>query len=206
MSTSIARACSGDSDLKRGKAALAIAAVAGTLLGTQAAFAQDKGFYLGGALGQARLTEWCDTSSAGPGQSLSACEDTDTAWKVFGGYRFNRHVALEGTYLSWGKVSGTITSPGTTTNVSAEQTSMGVAAVGSFDFTPQFSVFGKAGFLLTEQDVRVGGNTVSGDETEFHYGLGLRFAFAPNWAARAEWEKSDELKAQMISVGVEFRF
>jgi opacity protein-like surface antigen len=190
-----------------GKSVLAIAAFAGGLAASPGVLAQDRGAYLGGALGQAKVTDWCDTSGAPAGASLPACEDTDTAWKVFGGYRFNRYLAVEGTYVNWGTVTGTVQlANGSRTDVSAEQTSLGVAAVGSFEFTPQFGVFGKAGFLSTDQEARAASTTTDGSDTEFHYGLGLRFAFTPNWVARAEWEKTDKLKVEMMSLGVEYRF
>jgi len=161
------------------------------------AFAQDAGFYLGGALGQAKFTEWCV-----PAPTVLSCDDKDSAWKLFGGYRFNRHVAVEGTYVDWGTATGTVAGVG---SVSAEQTSMGIAAVGSLDLGSQFSVFGKAGFLMTEQETPAS-STPERDETEFHYGLGARFHFTPGWAARAEWEKTEKLEVEMLSIGVEYRF
>ena len=180
-----------------GKSAFATAAFAGGLVASQPLFAQESGWYLGGSLGQATFTEWCVDSP-----SVLACDDKDTAWKIFGGYRFNRYFGVEGTYIDWGKATGTVTGP---REVSAEQTSMGIAAVGSFELTPQFSVFGKAGFLMTEQETPAS-STTEREETEFHYGLGVKFAFTPQWAARAEWEKTEKLKVEMLSIGVEFRF
>ena len=204
MSSSIARECSTDSELKSGKAALAIAAFAGGLFGAQGAFAQDKGFYLGGALGQATFKGFCVDDP-----SVLTCDEKDTAWKVFGGYRFNRYVAIEGTYVDWGKAIGTVdpVGPAGPVVVPLSQTGMGVAAVGSFALTPQFSVFGKAGFLMTEQKTpaSASGNT-SRDETEFHYGLGARFSFTPNWGMRAEWERTEKTEVEMLSIGVEYRF
>ena len=78
--------------------------------------------------------------------------------------------------------------------------------VGSLELAPQFAVFGKAGFLLSEQKTKVAGASTDRDDTEFHYGLGARFSFAPNWAARAEWERTEKLKVEMFSIGVEYRF
>lgn len=185
--------------MKRVRSALAVAALGMALLAPASALAQDAGFYLGGAFGQAKLKEWC---RVGPTDVLSACEDTDTGWKLFGGYRFNRYVAIEATYVNWGETSGTVNG----ISVSAEQTSMGIAAVGSLELGPQFSVFGKAGFLMTEQDIKRPSGNVKGDETEFHYGLGVRFRFTPNWAARGEWERTEKLKVEMLSIGAEYRF
>jgi OOP family OmpA-OmpF porin len=182
----------------------------GTLLGaffSLAALAQERGAYLGGALGQSKFKEWCDVSGAPAGFVLNACEDTDTGWKLFGGYRFNRYVAIEGTYANWGKVTATV---GGSTNISAEQQSMGVAAVGSLELGPQFSVFGKLGLLMTEQEIKrstaTQTTTVEGDETELHYGLGVKYRFTAKWAARAEWERTEKLKVEMLSIGAEFRF
>lgn len=89
--------------------------------------------------------------------------------------------------------------------MSAEQSSMGIDAVRMLDLAPQSSIFGKAGSLLTEQELPAS-IAPEREETEFHYGIGARFAFAPNWAARAEWEKTEKLKVGLLSVGVEYRF
>ena len=70
-------------------------------------------------------------------------------------------------------------------------------------------LFGKAGFLQTEQEtrrIRPNPTTVSRDETELHYGLGVKYAFTRNWALRGEWENTEKLKVEMLSIGVEYRF
>jgi OmpA-OmpF porin, OOP family len=174
--------------------ALALAVPAGVA-------AQESGAYLGGALGQTRFTQWCD-----PG--TSACDDKDSGWKVFGGYRFNRHFALEGSYIDWGEVTATVAGP-PLTNVAAKQRSYGLAALGSLQLGPQFAVFGKLGLLSTEQETRrVSPNpsTFTRDETELHYGVGAAYSLTSNWAIRGEWENTEKLKVQMLSIGVEYRF
>jgi OmpA-OmpF porin, OOP family len=171
-----------------------------------AAIAQspDAGFYLGGALGQSKFKEWCDTG--GSTITLPRCEDSDTAWKLLGGYRFNRYVAAEASYIRWGEVSA---STSTNVDVAAEQYSYGLAVVGTLPLGPGFELFGKAGFVMTEQEtrrIRPNPSTVNRDETELHYGLGAKYAFTRNWAVRAEWENTDKLKVEMLSIGVEYRF
>jgi len=110
-------------------------------------------------------------------------------------------VAVEATYANWGTVIGTVNA----INVSAKQTSMGIAAVGSFDLGPSFALFGKLGFLMTEQETRAT-STTDREETELHYGLGVKYRFGASWAARAEWERTEKLKVQMLSIGAEYRF
>ena len=127
------------------------------------------------------------------------------AWKLFGGYRFSHYVGVEATYVDWGEVSGTIT-PGPRV-VPLSQTGMSIAVVGSVPLTPHFSVFGKVGRLWTEPETPASlpGN-FKRDEKEYQRGLGARLAFTPNWAARAEWERANNTKVEMLSVGLEYRF
>jgi OOP family OmpA-OmpF porin len=161
--------------------------------------AQDGGFYLGAALGQSKFKEWCDPV-------FSSCKDTDTSWKLLGGYRFNRYVAAEATYLDWGEVTAG-TSSGA--RVAAEQHSYGLALVGTLPIGERFELFGKAGFVKTEQETRritPNPSTFNREETELNYGLGVKYAFTRNWALRGEWENTDKLKVEMLSIGVEYRF
>jgi OmpA-OmpF porin, OOP family len=165
--------------------------------------AQDRGFYLGGALGQSKFKEWCDTG--GSAVTLASCEDTDNSWKLLGGYRFNRYVAAEAMYIEWGEVTASTTAA----RASAKQHSYGLAAVGTLPIGERFELFGKAGFLMSEQETRlsaVGSSTVNRDETELHYGVGVKYAFTRNWALRGEWESTEKLKVELLSIGVEYRF
>lgn len=160
----------------------------------------DAGFYLGGAFGQSKFKEWCGGSI-----TLASCEDTDTSWKLLGGYRFNRYVAAEASYIEWGEVTASTS----TAQVAAEQHSYGLAAVGTLPIGERFELFGKAGFLTTEQETRritPNPSTLNRDETELHFGLGAKYAFTRNWALRGEWEKTDKLKIELLSIGVEYRF
>jgi OmpA-OmpF porin, OOP family len=157
------------------------------------------GPYLGGALGQSKLKEWCT------GGGTAACESTDTGWKLLGGYRFNRYLAAEASYIDWGEVTATVRSATQTVGVKASQHSYGLVAVGTLPIGERFELFGKAGLLRTEQEA-TSTRTVKRDDTEFHYGAGVKYAFTRNWAVRGEWEKTDKLKVELLSIGVEYRF
>lgn len=164
------------------------------------------GPYLAGALGQSKFKEWCDTGGS-TDATLPACDDKDASWKILGGYRFNRYLAAEATYIDWGEVSATvrITATGQRIDVAASQVSYGLAAVGTLPLGERFELFGKAGFLNTEQET-TSARTVTRDETELHYGLGMKYAFSRNWALRGEWENTEKLKVELLSIGVEYRF
>jgi OOP family OmpA-OmpF porin len=163
------------------------------------AMSQEKGAYLGGAFGQTTFTIWC---SSAPGSVITSCDDKDTGWKLFGGYRFNRYVAAEAVYMSWGKTSGSGTSSGVPFSVAADTSSKGVAAVGTLPLGHGFSAFAKIGYLFTDQERR--GRTF--DDEEYFRGFGATYALSRNWAIRGEWEKANQLKAEFLSMGAEFRF
>lgn len=174
------------------------------LLGSAAVRAQDGGFYLGGALGQSKFKDWCTGETATI--RFTGCDDSDTSWKLLGGYRFNRYVAVEASYTDLGEVTASVN---TGAQVAAEQRSYGLAAVGTIPLGERLELFGKAGFLQTDQEtrrIRPNPSTVTRDETELHYGLGVKYAFARNWALRGEWENTDKLKVELLSIGVEYRF
>lgn len=178
--------------MTRGRLALAVAAFAAAAAAAPAV-AQEGG-YVGGALGQSKLKEWCS-----PG--LTSCKDTDTAWKLFGGYRF-RYVGGELFYVDWGTVDASL---GANT-ASASQNGYGIAVVGRLPLGPQFSVFGKFGFVHIEQETTSAAGTRKRDDTGQHYGLGAGYSLTPNWSVRAEWENTGELKVRMWSIGAEYRF
>lgn len=92
--------------------------------------------------------------------------------------------------------------------VAATQRSYGLAGVGSLELAHGLAVFAKLGVLRNEQETRrisPNPSTLTGSDTGVHYGLGARYAFAPNWAARAEWENTEKLKVELLSLGVEYR-
>lgn len=184
-----------------------ISAVAG-ISAAALCHAQDIGWYVGGSLGQTKFKEWC-TGSA-PGVIITSCEDSDTGMKALGGYQFNRHFALEGTIIYWGEASATAS----TSNVrraTIENSSVGGAAVGILPLGERSELFGKLGFVRTSQELTrslaTGGSVaIDGDDTETHYGIGVKFKLTPQLRLRAEWERTDKLEVEMLSIGVEYRF
>jgi OmpA-OmpF porin, OOP family len=166
---------------------------------------EERGAYVGGMFGKSKFKDWCNTSGAPAGFQLLACDDSDTAAKIFGGWRFNRFFALEASYIDWGEVSGTVSTGGAPSGVASEQQSMGLAAVGNLPLTQNISVFGKLGRLRTEQEIRSPASR-SVTESEWHYGLGFRYAATRNLAVRGEWERTEKLEVSMLSLGVEYSF
>ena len=96
-----------------------IAAASLIVLSTLAsqAFAQQpqRGWYAGISAGQS--TADIDSASVlpviGATQSRVSTDDTDTGFKLYGGYRFNRHLAVEAGYADLGsfRATRTVTAP-----------------------------------------------------------------------------------------------
>lgn len=169
----------------------------------------DSGFYVGGHIGQAEAKDACDGIS-GPGIS---CDDKDTAWRILGGYQFNRNLAIEGAYTDLGEL--TASAPGI--SGSAEANALELTGVGSFPLGNAFSVYGKAGIYRGEVDSRLSGfGGGNGDEsnTDFTFGAGVKFDMTQNVALRAEWQRYNDMggdnvretDVDVLSVGLQYKF
>lgn len=187
----------------RAKAGLAILGLTCALAFAVPAAAQDTGFYVGGAFGQVDFQDFCEGIS-GPGVS---CDEKDTAWKILGGYQFNRNLAVELGYANLGEVSAS--GPGGSATV--ETTAWDVAAVGSFPVIDKLSVYGKLGLFRADFEGRSSvGATLDESESGFTFGIGLRYDVTRNLGVRAEWQRYNEvdgeLDADVLSIGAVWRF
>lgn len=151
-----------------------------------------KGYYLGGAIGQSESSSYCD--------GATGCEDSDSAWKVFGGYQLMDKVSVEGAYLNLGDIR----KDGQSSDVSA----FAAYGVGTLPVTEKFDAFAKIGGAYWRSD-----NT-DGNQNGFGltYGLGAKMTLNETTKIRAEWEKitdvdtssTEDTDVNMLSIGVEF--
>ncbi len=201
---------------------LALAVIASPL-----AVAADRGFYIGGNVGQSRA----DFDEAGiaarvraPGLATTsiASDDRDTGYKLFGGYQFNRHFAVEGGYFDLGDFGFSATTiPAGTLNGNFSVKGLNLDAVVFLPMTEKFSAFGRVGLnyaKTSDSFSRTGAVGVlnpnpSDRDTNVKFGLGLEYMFTPRFGARAEAERyrvSDAVGGKaninLFSVGLVFRF
>lgn len=190
-------------------AAAALALVFAGPAFSQAAMSET-GWYVGGSIGQMTADDAC-AGLTGAGVS---CDDEDTTWKIFGGYKINRNFAAELGYSDLGEVSAR--GPGGT--ATAEATAWELVGVGMLPLADRFSAYGKLGVYRGEVDGRV--NTVllnaSADEsnTDLTFGLGLKYDVSQAVAIRGEWQRygdiggnsTGEADLDVISIGVMFQF
>jgi OOP family OmpA-OmpF porin len=168
----------------------------------------DSGWSVGASFGQSKID--CSTG----GVAGVSCDDTDTAFRIFGGYQFNKHFGVELGYADLG--SATISGAGITASVEAK--AWDLVAVGRLPISEQFSVFGKLGMYRADSDLS--SNTpligsASDTNTDITYGIGLQYDFNKNFGLRAEWQQYKKVGSDstggdgdvdVMSIGVVYRF
>jgi OmpA-OmpF porin, OOP family len=200
------------------KTSIAAILAASGLAVSSAAMAQAKGsaselgFYAGASVGQSK-------ADCGNTAGLS-CDDTDTAYRIFGGYKFHPNIAVEGGYAPLGKIKAS----GAGINVEFESNAWDIVGVGSWPLGNNFSIFGKLGFYNAE--VKLTSNLgASGKKTttDLTYGIGGQYDFNRNLGLRLEWQRyssvkgpdassssvvitGDKADVDVISVGALWRF
>ncbi len=148
-------------------------------------------YYVGGSIGPSNASSYCS--------GASNCEDKDSAWKLFGGYKLNEKLSIEGAYVTLGDIHKN--------GENSDVTAITAGAVGTLPVTEQFDVFGKVGAMRWSSD-----NT-DGSESGFgvNYGVGAKMHLNETTNLRAEWEKfpgidtskSESSDMSMMSIGVE---
>ena len=156
--------------------------------------------YFGGTIGPSDSSSYCTNANR--------CEDKDTAWKIFGGYKITERLSAEAAYVNLGDIYKTPTSGSTAGTVqNSDVSALTATAVGTMPINDQFDIFGKVGAMRWSSD-----NT-AGSESGFGltYGIGAKMHISEKTKLRAEWEKlpsietapGEKTDVNMLSIGVE---
>jgi OOP family OmpA-OmpF porin len=180
---------------------------------TTIATAQDQEFYAGLGIGRssADVTEISrqdvlDTGFSSLNAFQSESSKSDTAWKIFGGYRVNPILGVELFYSNLGtfthEASGTgVTTSSTTVNFTLNSdlkvTGFGAAALVGLPLNEKVSVFAKPGLLYWKAertDTYTAGTNAQGSSkdkngTSPSLGVGASYTFTDKLSARLEWER-----------------
>ena len=172
------------------------------LMGTMAAQADTQpGFYAGAGIG---------SSTVGADElDGTGFDDSDTGFKIFGGYTFNENFGVEVSYFDFGEGS---VSAGTA-SASVGVTGLSASAVGRLPINAMFAVFGKLGFASYDVDTNFrnvpgfGNGHFSDSDSDMIYGVCGALSFGGNFEARLEYEALNvDGDASMLSVSGLFRF
>ena len=152
--------------------------------------AMDK-IYFGGSFGSSEAENYCSITSG--------CENKDSSWKGFVGYKIDERFSAEAAYTSVGDLHKN----GTASDISA----ISVTGVANLPINDQFGVFGKAGFSRWKSENTDSEKSGSG----LTYGFGAKVALSETMKLRAEWERlpsirtsnTEESDIDMMSIGIE---
>ena len=144
-------------------------------------------------------------------EDVGSIKESDTSYKLFGGYQFTKNIGVEAGFGDLGTVS---INDGTDT-VESNPKMFFAAVTGTVPVTNVISATGKIGFARTNTTLTVVG---LGSEKMKHtsplLGLGMSFAVTPKISIVAEYEHffnfvsegDAKLKANALSAGVRFNF
>jgi len=172
---------------------------------------QETGWYAGLSVGQSKAKDAC-TGTAFTGIT---CDDSDTAFSIFGGYQVNRNLGLELGYVDLGEA----TASGLGATASAKSKGFELLGVGTYPINQQFDVYGKLGFFRWDLDLSASGPggsiSLSESGTDLTYGFGVKYSFTKNVGMRVQWQRYNDIGKEattgtsdvdVISVGVVFKF
>lgn len=181
---------------------LALAGLGSLMAAT--ALAQEAGYPYGGlSLGRshAKIDEPginANLLSGGLTTTGMTRDESSTAYKLFGGYQFNRYFALEGGYFNLGKFGFTSTTvPAGALDGRIKLQGLNLDLVGTLPFSERWSAIGRVGAQYARaRDTFSGSGAVqvfapspSKSELNYKLGLGLQYEVNRSFLVRAEGER-----------------
>jgi OmpA-OmpF porin, OOP family len=183
----------------------------------------DTFWYIGGNIGQSRAKiDDARIIPLLPGATISD-DSKGNAFKLFGGYKFNKNFAVEGGYFNLGEFGYTAVHPAPATlsgNIKLQ--GLNIDAVGMLPLQKKFSVFGRLGLTYTQakDDFSSSGAAPvpanpnpSKRALKYNAGLGVQYDFNRSLGMRLEAERyrvddaiGNNGDINMYSVGLVYRF
>jgi OOP family OmpA-OmpF porin len=162
--------------------------------------------FIGASVGQASYDMTCPAGSS--------CDDTDTAWKIYGGLEVNEYISMEAGYVNLGEVEVSGTPSGT-----AEVHGMTIQVIGSYAINPSFSLIGRGGMNILNLEkngtIAAPTNNVGDTDVAWSLGLGAQYNLSESVGLRAEWERyfkvgdentTGEVDIDLISASIVYTF
>ena len=189
----------------------------------------DAGWYFGVNAGRSKA-KIDDTSIinnlTGTGLTAAAIVDEDVSHghKIFGGYQFNKNLAVEGGYFDLGQFGYTLyTSPPGTLSGNVKLKGYNLDVVGLLPVTEKFSLLARLGLDYAEARASfntTGAGTLSRarnnankSDTKIKYGVGMQYALTESLGLRVEAERyqindavGHNSDVDFLSAGLLYRF
>ncbi len=199
------------------------AVMSGALAATDDSF-----WYVGGNIGQSRAKIddariAAQLLGGGLATNSIANDDKNTAFKLLGGYQFNRNFALEAGYFDLGQFGyQATTTPAGTLNGRIKLRGVNLDAVGILPVTEKFSAFGRLGVQYAQAQDNFNSTGAVATPTNpnpsqralnYKTGVGLQYDLTQSLGMRAEAERyrindavGNKGDINMFSLGLVYRF
>lgn len=167
--------------------------------------------YVGGSVGATNLNADCS--------GTSDCNNNDTGYKFYVGYKFSPLFSVEAGYINFGKPSATAyVPPYGNTKLELESSAPFVVGAVRGNFTPQLSGVARLGLANMETKVTLSQALVGSDsksEIKALFGLGLEYALTKSFSASVDADFSNTTEVvsrmgsgaiRMLSIGGQYHF
>lgn len=165
-------------------------------------------------IGQSKQGSACSGIAAG-----FSCTETDTAFRLGAGYRFNSSVSMEASYSDFGASKAVGAVLGSPRSGSVKLTGFQIAAVAELPINDVLSITGKVGVATTKLNQSASGvgtlPSSSATSNTGVLGIGMRYKFSPNGSVRVNYEdlgnihnstNTSSVKLTLLSAGVVWDF
>jgi OmpA-OmpF porin, OOP family len=182
--------------------------------------AGNEGAYVGASAGASRFHLKKEDFSIASATSRNF-DEKDKGFKVFGGYRFNDHLAVEGQVASLGEASVKY-GAAAGSSLGKEKyklTAVSAVAVGLMPLGSDFTLFAKAGPSVVRAESSFDTASAGGLSRKTRVGglvgVGATYAFTDHLALRGEYEqylrvgakdRPGRSSAGLLSVGLQYKF
>jgi OOP family OmpA-OmpF porin len=167
------------------------AALASALFATAPVFAADDGgFYVGASIGQFGVDE-------------TGFSESDTSFKLFGGWMLNPFVGADIEYIDGGTVGEG--------DFGIDSTGINLSIKGNWPVSEQFDLFAKVGYYFWDADIDVTGDSgqefnESGSDVSWGIGAGWNFTENLGLVAEYQWFTVEEADSTLWSGGIVWKF
>jgi hypothetical protein len=136
-------------------------------------------------------------------------DDSTALTKFYGGYQFNKYVALEGGYYNLAQLSvGSVDTTAGTVSGSVDMKAFGITGVATAPLTKSLRAYVRAGAAVWDAEVTRNNVTEGADGTDAMYGLGAAYSFTKTFSVTADWEAIDSPNPEfdIFSLGFKWDF
>jgi len=146
----------------------------------------------------------------------ASCDDTGTAFKVLGGYKFTPNIAVEAGYMSFGKTKAVFQVQNVNVDADLDVTGFGIGAAFHQDFATNWDFVARLGLaqIKSKLTAGAGGFSVSDSQSKAkpYGGLGIGYKLTKQLSLGAAWDFSqsefegEKGSVNAFSVGLTFGF